>query len=258
MELPTYPIVFLHIPKTAGQAIHNSLVQLVGGTKHVSPVRVHTQSADGSQMPPGYRLYSGHLDWVGLDDLFAKRFAFTVLRDPAERIASFYFYLRKEAEALSPEQLQLPENIGKRRILETSADDYFFGGDSDWQRFVLDHYDNFYCSYFATRKMRGRAEVATLSPAEAFVRARAGLDLLDGVYLTTKLEDLERDIQQRFGSHINVVGRYYNKGPHQEEQARWPKLIERMESDASCRRLEQFLDKDTRLMATLEAEALAG
>ncbi|WP_430450438.1 hypothetical protein [Rhodophyticola sp.] len=62
-------IVFLHIPKTAGQTIHSELARVVGA-KAVSPVRVHTQAARGvAQMPPGYRLYSGHIDWEALDTL---------------------------------------------------------------------------------------------------------------------------------------------------------------------------------------------
>lgn len=68
------PIVFLHIPKTAGQAIHNGLITAVGGREHVSPVRIHTQSAD--QYPAGYRLYSGHLDWDHIDRIGPDRFSF--------------------------------------------------------------------------------------------------------------------------------------------------------------------------------------
>lgn len=175
----TSPIVFLHIPKTAGQTIHNALVAAVGGGKQVSPIRVHTQSAD--QYPEGYRLYSGHLDWDHIYKAGPDRFSFTVLRDPAERIASFYFYLQKEARKLSASDLR--KNIGKRRALEWSADDYFFGGDNKWQAFILDHYNNFYCSYFSTRMMRGHARIAHLKPSELIGSAQSGLESLQGVYL---------------------------------------------------------------------------
>ena len=152
------PIVFLHIPKTAGQTIHSELARVIGAP-HVSPIRVHTQAARGpghaaAQLPPGYRLYSGHLDWTALDSLPEDRFVFSVLRDPWERIASFYFYMLEQAQGLDAATLEDPSRIGFRMILTHSADDYFFGGDVQWQQFILDHYDNFYCSYFATRKMR--------------------------------------------------------------------------------------------------------
>merc|ERR1711969_313057 len=138
------PIVFLHIPKTAGQTIHNALAAMVGG-RHVSPIRTHTQApGDAPQMPAGYALYSGHIDWTELETLPGGRFTFTVLRDPRERIASFYFFLLKEAEALDRDALERPQNYGKKLILQRSADDYFFGGPAGFNAFILDHYDNFY------------------------------------------------------------------------------------------------------------------
>src|SRR5690606_31646457 len=62
------PIVFLHIPKTAGQTIHNQLAQMVGAGS-VSPIRVQSQAPKGPQMPAGYGLYSGHIDWTELETL---------------------------------------------------------------------------------------------------------------------------------------------------------------------------------------------
>ncbi len=149
-DLAARPIVFLHLPKTAGQTIHNALAAAVGAAR-VSPIRTHTQvQGDAAQFPLGHALYSGHLDWAGVGVLPARRFVFTVLRDPRERIASFYFYLRREAARLSPHALARPENHGLKAALERSAEDYFFGGDAAWQGFVRDHFDNFYCAYFAT------------------------------------------------------------------------------------------------------------
>lgn len=247
-------VVFLHIPKTAGQTIHNALVKAVGGAEHVSPVRTHTQAPNGPQMPAGHRLYSGHIDWDELGTLPQDRFVFSVLREPRERIASFYLYLLKEAQALSPEALQRPENLGKRRILEMSADDYFFGGDAAWQNFVRDHYDNFYCAYFATRKMRGRRDLAGLNAAEVMARAREGLAQLDGLYATTGLAALETDIATRLGQRINVTQSFHNTGGHAAGEARWPKLLALFERDLSASKLAEFARLDTALMA----EALPG
>ena len=242
-------VVFLHIPKTAGQTIHNALVKAVGGVEYVSPVRTHTQAPNGPQMPAGYRLYSGHIDWDELGNLPQDRFVFSVLREPRERIASFYLYLLKEAQALSPAALQRPENLGKRRILEMSADNYFFGGDAAWQNFVRDHYDNFYCAYFATRKMRGRRGLAGLNAAEMMAQAREGLAQLDGLYTTTGLTTLETDIAARLGQQINVARSFHNTGGHAAGEARWPKLLALFERDSSTAKLAKFASLDTELMA---------
>lgn len=248
MTTSSRPIVFLHIPKTAGQTIHNELVKLVGGEQNVSPVRVHTQATTQMQMPSGYALYSGHIDWTTLESLPQDRFVFTVLRDPKERIASFYFYLRKEAQRLSAADLDRPENQGKRKALEESADDYFFGGDPMWQSFILDHYENFYCNYFASRLMRGRGSLFGLSEDEVQDRAAAALAGLNGVYLTDRLDRLEYDIERNFGQRISVTGTYINAGNYQADEKRWSKLVSALERDNSLARLESFARQDEALM----------
>ncbi|VAW02315.1 Xaa-Pro aminopeptidase [hydrothermal vent metagenome] len=240
-------IVFLHIPKTAGQTIHHALAAAVGGGEHVSPIRTQEQAAGGPQMPAGYRLYSGHIDWVELETLPADRFVFSVLRDPKERIASFYFFLLKEARAMSAEELELPANFGKRQILEMSADEYFFGGDAAWQNFVRDYYDNFYCSYFATRKMRGRRAVSGLPRADLIARARAGAAQLNGIYATTGLARLESDLT-RLGLEISVANIYHNRGDHVGDEPRWPKLLALFERDGSAAGLAQFAEADAEFM----------
>lgn len=246
------PIVFLHIPKTAGQTIHNELARMVG-KRAVSPIRVHSQVGPGEpQMPAGYGLYSGHLDWTEIDTLPEDKFIFTVLRDPGERIASFYFYLLKEAQRLTEDELALPHNTGKKKIRNMSADDYFFGGDGAWQTFIHDHYNNFYCTYFATRKMRGYPEVRDLPHDELIARAQKGLKAVDRVYSTSDLVALEQDIDKIFGKKIRVAGNYHNTGGHDQGELRWPKLLERFESDDSVLRLEQFVTEDELLMDSLD------
>ena len=246
------PIVFLHIPKTAGQTIHNALAAMVG-RKHVSPIRTHTQAqgAQARQMPEGYALYSGHIDWTELDRLPKGRFTFTVLRDPRERIASFYFFLLKEAEALDAEALNQPQNYGKKLILQRSAEDYFFGGPDHFKTFILDHYDNFYTSYLATRKMRGRPELKDLSIADRIAQARANAAQIDRIYPISGLGGLERDIAGRFGGQISVAETYHNAGPMAREQSRWPKLLNRMATDQGRAALEAFAAADLALMSSL-------
>jgi len=244
-------IVFLHIPKTAGQTIHHQLVRAVGKA-NVSPIRVHTEVAKGeTNLPPGFLLHSGHIDWTDLESLPEDRFVFTVLRDPLERIASFYFYLLKEAQGLSVEEIETPAQTGKKVILTTSADDYFFGGDENWQNFLLDHYDNFYCTYLVTRRMRGRRRLAEVTPDELLRRAEKQARRLNGLYHIDDLAALEDDIERETGKRIRVAGHYSNTGPHETHALRWPRLLERLERDDSRGKLEGFAERDRELMTRL-------
>src|ERR1044071_10007863 len=90
-------VIFLHIPKTAGQSVHESLRRLFA-PEEICPARENFQLLPISiQELRRYRLFSGHLDWCLLDVVPQPRFTFTVLRRPIERIISFYFFLRGRA-----------------------------------------------------------------------------------------------------------------------------------------------------------------
>jgi hypothetical protein len=242
-----HPIVFLHLPKTAGQTIHNALCRALAGAP-VSPVRVHAQAPSGAaQFPPGHALYSGHLDWDGLGAVPKGRFAFTVLREPHERIASFYLFLRRDAAALDPAALAAPENIGRRRAMEWTADEYFFGGNAEWQGFVRDHFDNFYCGYFGSRRFRGGAAIRALPMAEAVMRARHGLAELDGVFDCANLGPLEEAVHDRYGLGLRLRDRFDNAGDRPRREPRWPHLLAAFETDAARRRIEGFAERDQAL-----------
>lgn len=244
MDLSLAPIVFLHIPKTAGQTVHNSLTRALTA-RDVSPIRVHTQTACAKdQYPAGYSLYSGHLDWVDIGHLPPARFIFTVLRDPGERIASFYFYLQRKAAGLDAATLNLPQNIGLKRALGWSPDDYFFGGDDAWQVFVRSHYDNFYCSYFATRRMLGWGATRSASQQETLSQARAGLACLDRVYSTNDMALMETDFQHRFDMRLNLVGRYDNASGDAANSLRWPRLLANFASDLAADQMQNLIARD--------------
>ncbi len=250
-DTPT--IAFLHIPKTAGQTVVSEIRRVVG-RKATSPVRTHTEVAENAQMPPGYRFYGGHIDWVDLETLPENRFAFTILRDPRERIASFYSYLRREAEQLTEKELQTPQRTGMRMILSRSAEDYFFGGDHAWQCFIHDHYDNFYCNYLATRKIRGWNEVRHLSRDNLVDRALTGANDLNGLYFLDNLEKLEKDLGTVLGAPVELVGNYKNAGPGARNQKRWNDLVARFDTPESIARLERFVRADELLLQRLREE----
>lgn len=249
----TYPkIVFLHIPKTAGQTVHNALAQAVGAP-NVSPIRVHTQTKQGGhQFPAGYRLYSGHIDWSALDAVPKPRFVFSILRDPRERIASFYFYLLKEAKKLNEAALNTPQNAGKKTILTHTADDYFFGGSDAWRAFVQDHYDNFYCRYFGSRRIRAGSRYSAKTNTQKIRMALRNLEQVDWVYSIENLRALEQDLHTLFGFQLSLQDTHHNIGDHPQAQHRWPRLLSRFEKDISCRKIEEFITLDRQLMDKLE------
>ena len=243
-------VVFPHIPKTAGQTVTKALRCAFPRTAF-SPVRTHAAAPADAQMPPGYQLYAGHIDWVDLETLPENRFAFTVLRDPRDRIASFYFYVRREAKKLSRKELASKARTNMRMAMTRTPDDYFFGGDPAWQRFIQDHYNNFYCNYFVTRKIRGWKEVANLDHGSLISRAIIGAGRLQKVYAITDLNLLEQDLEDVLGVRPKIHGVHLNAGPSPDTARRWTDLIARFERDTSASRLAQFADADARLMDRL-------
>lgn len=215
-------IVFLHIPKTAGQSVHHFLKTLVGPAS-VAPARVNEQLYLLS-VPDlrRYRLFSGHLDWALLDCVQKPKFVFTILRNPVDRILSFYFFLRAEAQKLSGEELRRPENQGKHAVLHLSCDDYFNGGKPHIRNFLDNHYDNFYMYYFAGRTYDARQRLMGRKTADpSFTTKRIlkmaldNLALLDGVYTIDRLDCLERDLRFATGfrdEQPSLAGLHINRG----------------------------------------------
>jgi hypothetical protein len=122
------------------------------------------------------------------------------------------------------------------------------------RRFVRDHYDNFYCCYFATRKMRAQKDISKLPRVEVMSRAMSGVQTLDALYSIKDLSPLERDIKTLFGAKISVTKTFVNKGPKTQGTLRWPLLLERLESDANIPRIERFGSLDTKLMRRIGFE----
>ena len=245
MDLIRHPIVFLHLPRTGGGAVHAALARVVGAPR-VSPVRNADQAAPGAaQFPPGHALYSGSLDWDGIEALPRGRFTFTVLRDPQERIASLYFHFRALAEALTEDDLARPENLHLFRARHWTADDCFFGGDADWQARIRDLCDNVYCSYFGARRIGGTAAFRALPRAAALATARRGLADLDGVIHCNDLRPLEAALRDRYG----VTLRLAVPSETTSEHLRWPRLLEAFDTDSARQRIESFAERDQELLA---------
>ena len=204
---PHKKVVFLHIPKTAGQSVH-SFLERCFPREDISPTRVNHQLVG---MPiteiRRYSLFSGHLDWALLDCVEGPKFVFTVLREPRDRILSFYFFLRRQAATFTAQDLELPQIQGMKAVLQLPCDEYFCGGPPHIRTFLDNHYDNFYTYYFASRVFDGRSRLISRRQTEkAFDDDRVvkaaldNLNLLDGLYTIENLAALERDLSAQVGA----------------------------------------------------------
>lgn len=192
-------IAFLHIPKTAGQSVHYSLTSLFDQNQ-ICPARTNEQLYKYSISELSrFSLFSGHLDWsiVRLSGSFD--FVFTVLRDPLDRILSFYFYLRKEAERLQQEGE--PVGAGMKAVLQYSPRQYFTGDDIGIRMFLDNHYNNFYSYYFASGSYSGFSQLSSAFPPgskDLLDYADFGLRSLDAIYTLSSLYKLTTDINNLF------------------------------------------------------------
>lgn len=85
------PAVFLHIQKTAGTTIVRLAIDHYGYENVISHGDyVGEQPSDFKRYP----FVSGHFGFDFARELMPGRFSFTFLRDPLERIVSFYFFCR--------------------------------------------------------------------------------------------------------------------------------------------------------------------
>lgn len=237
-------LVFLHIPKTAGQTVHFEF-ERVFGKDVISPIRVHTQSpATSFPEADRYQVFSGHIDWHDIDAVPAPKVVFSVLRDPRERLASFFLYLRSKRKGLSDAELAQPQHRGIMLASTLSVDDYFCLQDLPEREFIDDHYDNFYVSYFASRRMRGRKSIAGLTPLARISLAVENARAIDLVCMTDRLDLVESLIEREFGKSIKLQGRYANVGPKAEKASRFEALLDEVKDKRSIDRIQAMCSQD--------------
>lgn len=244
-------VLFLHIPKTAGQSVHAAL-EYAFGKENICPARVNDQLLTYSVSDLSrYQVFSGHLDWSLLDCVPGPTYRFTILRDPMDRILSFYFYLRGKAENMSREELSKPYNLGLRAALEMSPDDYFLGGDQGLRRFLDNHYDNFFTYYFAARRYSGRADLAglirrgELSEKQVLDMAFSNLDVLDDVFTIDRIEMVFARLAELSGKNelVNKINRV-NVNTDVQAQERESRLRELGAGQATMERIEAYCRMD--------------
>lgn len=246
-------VVFLHIPKTAGQSVHQFLLDSLG-QQRMCPARVQEQIKQLS-VPKlhTYSVYSGHFDWDFFDFLQAEDvFFFTVLRQPLDRILSFYFFLRNQAQALSAEQLQSPSHTGMRAALTLSPDEYFADPDLPIRAFIDDHYDNFYSYYFAGRNYQAhshfRAQQVTKN--EMFERAQKNIKKLSAIYTLNNWKQLQQDLLLNTVTMVNK-NYFINKGDGLSVSARLEALHKIGSADLAIKKIIDFCQFDNLLYEQL-------
>ncbi|MGH8247611.1 MAG: sulfotransferase family 2 domain-containing protein, partial [Gammaproteobacteria bacterium] len=90
LERRGIPAVFLHIQKTAGTAITDIVLPYYWG----SIIRHGEYRGRSVESLMNLQFVSGHFGYEYARPLIRSRYSFTFLRDPVERILSFYYFCR--------------------------------------------------------------------------------------------------------------------------------------------------------------------
>jgi hypothetical protein len=94
---------YLHIPKCAGSSVNEHLKRHLGSTRSgravminsIDAARGHEASLEAAKRA---RYVAGHCGWDHIAELGDTHFRFTFLRNPAERVLSFYGFCRSLPE----------------------------------------------------------------------------------------------------------------------------------------------------------------
>lgn len=199
-------VIFLHIPKTAGQSVHEYLLRNFA-PELVCPARVNDQLKEYAASDLNrYQVFSGHFDWSAFDRLEGERFVFTILRDPMERLLSFYFFLREQAGHFAGLG-QLDDKPGIKAAIELTPWQYFVDPGCPLREFIDNHYDNFFTYFFAGRSYNARATLKSLTgPGRLFADmsgisrlAKANMGIMSAVLTIERWPDINPIMSEALG-----------------------------------------------------------
>jgi hypothetical protein len=240
------PIVFLHLPKTGGQTIHHSVGALFG-ERNISPYRLQSHVRDGATFPPEYRMHSGHLHWRELENVPGDPFSFMVLRDPRERLGSFFFFMREEARR-SRDANGVDSLPPAQRVLLNGASALFFSKDPQIQLAVRERWSNLTLTYLALRSLIRRGTLADAPLTDLLALAEENSRKLTAIYRFGEFEKIEDDIEASFGTRPDIVTRHANPGPLDRSRSRWQALLDELDSDAQRSEMERHVAEDLNVM----------
>lgn len=254
-------VLFLHIPKTAGQSVHQFLIDKYG-EENVCPARVNDQFTNlGQNELKKYTVYSGHFDWSHFDVIDENIFTFTILRDPLDRVLSFYFYLREQAMIFKGRG-ELESKPGLKAALENSPYEFFVEPNNIHRGFIDENIDNFYLYFFAGRKYSARAELSKMVGSGKVFRTADDLvelafsnlkNHVDAVYSIENWKDgLSADLKNDNNSLVGESEEYTLNRGRTNRDDREKLLLDLGADDAVFERLSEICRLDYKLIDTLE------
>jgi glycosyltransferase involved in cell wall biosynthesis len=217
-------ILFLHFPKTAGTAIRNAIVRNNPSLRVLPAVDMPQLSRFSVEELAGYDFFAGHFDWSYFDVLGPDFFAFTLLREPRERVLSHYFYLRTlppiHGEAFTPENFP-----GLFDVATKTPREALLTADALHRYTARDNFDNLYAHFFFSRSFQGArlARRAGASPGQVLRIARSNMGRFPFVgsfgRLDEDLAEIERLTGLRFRHDLKRENVTESVPPFQREAA---------------------------------------
>jgi len=199
-------VLFVHIQKTAGMSLYNSLAQWFGADRSLRYPRSSQEFKDRFLALPDaeidrLRLLSGHFDlpfWLQRN--VGDRFVVSLVREPVERILSIYRY------AKSWKQHRRHGDIGQMSV-EAFVDDY--------ERDTSRH--NWQC-----RKLCGVADFHA-----AIAMAQKQIDLLGAVEM---IDLLHAALGEQLGTRLDVRTDNRSQDPSPRRDDLEPALLSRLQA----------------------------
>lgn len=197
LRAPPAILVFLHLPRTGGTALHEAL-SARHAPDEICPVRMNRLEEMPTEDFARYRLFSGHYRFEHLALMPAPRLAVTVLREPRARIVSLWRHWRRHWPKLAEgnEGLRLAQGLDLRDFLRST------------HREVLEAFDNAMARQLAG-DCRARApglytrwawkDMAPLAEEEIVEAACRNLASFDLVGFTGALDPLHAALSERMG-----------------------------------------------------------
>lgn len=258
---PSPKIIFLHLPKTAGQSVRKMLDEAYAG-QAISPARSNEDLLTYSiQQLNQFQVIAPHGDWTLLEAVEKPRYVFSVFREPQARLLSYYFYVLNKAKDMPESERKLPHHQGLNHVFTKTPDEYFFPDVPHLKAFIDDIYDNFYTYYFAGRTLDARRRLKNLinrnmiSEDQILDNAIANIKRLDGIFTIDQLALVKIKIEQLSGKSLN--NDYNENINHQEKpEVRIHKLQELGASHKVIDYLESCSNLDKKLYQIIQEECI--